>query len=80
MCIRASCTSDADCGKGLRCASYPTLVKCGYEVERYGVTMGGLACQTAKDECASSDECPTDQLCTAIDGVRVCMAAQPCSS
>ncbi|MCA9595554.1 MAG: hypothetical protein KC776_19700 [Myxococcales bacterium] len=80
FCVTASCTSDADCGTGLRCASYSSLSTCGGDISRFGVLMGGLACQTPEDECAGDGDCATGQRCTLGAGHRICADPLPCSS
>ncbi len=80
VCVTASCTSDADCDSGMQCASYSSLSTCGGGISRYGVLMGGLACQTANDECAGDGDCPSGQRCTLGTGNRVCAEPLPCSS
>lgn len=80
ICITASCTSDADCGKGLSCASYSSTDTCGFGQTRYGVIMGGLACQSAADACTGDGDCKSGQRCVLDSGKRVCTAPLPCSS
>jgi len=57
--VASTCTSDADCGEGLLCASYS--FECTY----------GFACQTPDDRCLGEIGCPEGD-CWVIYGVRSC--------
>jgi hypothetical protein len=67
-CARATCTSDDDCGDGLRCQSYDSSLGCGSQ---------GFACQTPQDTCASDNDCmsPRDRsFCAATTGTFTCVS------
>lgn len=54
-CVPAQCTSDADCGEGLLCASYDASPDCGDTT---------YACQSRLDACASDEDCSNFRSCT----------------
>lgn len=66
-CVSSTCTSNADCGAGLRCQSYDPSHGCGME---------SFACQTPDDTCESDADCQdTGSLayCDASSGAFTCV-------
>ncbi len=61
-CQASNCTTDADCGQGLWCASYRSSDCVG----------GGFACQTTSDECEVQADCGSTRCDLESDGVRRC--------
>lgn len=54
-CVQADCTSDAECGEGLRCSGYVADPGCG------GLAF---ACETPLDECVTNGDCIGERQCT----------------
>jgi Dickkopf N-terminal cysteine-rich region len=65
-CRHDDCYSDAECEPGFHCAA--TTPSCGV-----------FSCQTPKDRCFGSSDCPAGQYCVVQDGVRQCSVSDGCN-
>lgn len=74
-CVHSDCTTDADCGTALHCASYSDSCSPG--------VIGGLACQTHEDTCTTNAGCEElayqFQVCAPSVAARDCLGAGACA-
>ncbi len=69
-CVRADCTTDAECGEGL-CAGTVTQTPCGGDAVAF-------ACQTQSDACQSSADCAANEGCEVTPQGRRCVPLAVC--
>ena len=77
VCRRATCSTNADCGAGLRCIETdPGVDRGGGQTCYLGVGNTFFACEVPADSCRSNADCSSGG-CVLLDGRHVCVPGCP---